>query len=101
MLVVLFIFIFAFGSFVKPQPCFCIFRLTSLTSLSFQHGIGVPSLSVVFNEILKLVHYAKCTNVTFFRIGTCGGLGKLISVKLCLKGFYKHTKKNDIFITED
>ncbi|CAC5411403.1 udp [Mytilus coruscus] len=40
-----------------------------------KHGIGIPSLSVVFNEILKLVHYAKCTDVTFFRIGTCGGVG--------------------------
>lgn len=43
--------------------------------LAVSHGIGIPSLSVVFNEILKLVHYAKCTDVTFFRIGTCGGVG--------------------------
>lgn len=43
--------------------------------LSVSHGIGIPSLSVVFNEIIKLVHYAKCKDVEFFRIGTCGGLG--------------------------
>lgn len=27
------------------------------------------------HEIIKLVYYAKCTNVVFFRIGTSGGIG--------------------------
>jgi len=43
--------------------------------LFVNHGIGCPSLSVVLNEIIKLIHYAECKDVTFFRIGTCGGLG--------------------------
>ena len=41
----------------------------------FQHGIGVPSMSVVLLEVFKLLHYAGCTDVTFFRLGTSGGLG--------------------------
>lgn len=43
--------------------------------LFVNHGIGCPSLSVVLNEIIKLIHYAGCEDVTFFRVGTCGGLG--------------------------
>lgn len=43
--------------------------------LFVNHGIGCPSLSVVLNEIIKLIHYAGCKDVTFFRVGTCGGLG--------------------------
>lgn len=44
-----------------------------------KHGIGVNSLSVVMNELLKLLYHASATDVTFFRIGTCGGLGKLVT----------------------
>nr|XP_039254524.1 uridine phosphorylase 1-like [Styela clava] len=44
--------------------------------LSVSHGIGQASLSVVLNEILKLLHYAKCNkDVIFIRIGSSGGLG--------------------------
>ncbi|KAL4228888.1 Uridine phosphorylase 1 [Mactra antiquata] len=43
--------------------------------LSVSHGIGIPSLSIIFQEIVKLVHYAGCQDVVFFRIGTSGGLG--------------------------
>lgn len=50
-------------------------HLVTFVVFFFQHGIGIPSLSVVFNEIIKLVYYAKCKDVEFFRIGTCGGLG--------------------------
>ena len=46
--------------------------------LFVNHGIGCPSLSILLNEILKLLHYADCTDVTFFRIGTCGGIGEFI-----------------------
>lgn len=45
--------------------------------LFVNHGIGCPSLSVVLNEIIKLIHYAGCKDVEFFRVGTCGGLGNL------------------------
>lgn len=52
---------------------YCVYKAGPILSVS--HGIGMPSLSVVFNEIVKLMHYAKCRDVTFFRIGTCGGVG--------------------------
>ena len=41
----------------------------------FQHGMGGPSLSIMIIEIIKLLHYANAKNVTFFRLGTSGGLG--------------------------
>ncbi|KAK7471393.1 hypothetical protein BaRGS_00035945 [Batillaria attramentaria] len=43
--------------------------------LSVSHGMGSPSLSIIFHEIYKLVHHAGCSDVVFFRIGTSGGLG--------------------------
>ncbi|RUS74016.1 hypothetical protein EGW08_018215 [Elysia chlorotica] len=43
--------------------------------LSVSHGMGVPSLSILFHEIVKLLHHAGCSDVTFFRLGTSGGLG--------------------------
>jgi uridine phosphorylase len=39
------------------------------------HGMGCPSLSILLNEIMKLIFYAGCKDVTFFRIGTSGGIG--------------------------
>jgi len=41
------------------------------------HGIGMDSISVCLNEILKLLHYSKCdpNRVRFLRCGTSGGLG--------------------------
>ncbi|XP_048237739.1 uridine phosphorylase 1-like [Haliotis rufescens] len=43
--------------------------------LSVSHGIGIPSLSIIMHEILKLLQHAECSGVTLFRIGTSGGLG--------------------------
>ncbi|XP_041372109.1 uridine phosphorylase 2-like [Gigantopelta aegis] len=43
--------------------------------LSVSHGMGIPSLSIIFHEIVKLLHHAGSSGVTFFRIGTSGGLG--------------------------
>ena len=43
--------------------------------LSVNHGIGCPSMSILLHEMIKLVNYAGCKDVTFFRIGTCGGIG--------------------------
>lgn len=37
--------------------------------------MGVPSLSIMLNEMFKLLHYADVTDVTFIRIGTSGGVG--------------------------
>lgn len=43
--------------------------------LSFQHGMGIPSISIMLHELIKLLHYAKCSNITIIRIGTSGGIG--------------------------
>ena len=50
-----------------------------LTSLCFvlQHGMGVPSIAIMLNELIKLLHHAQCTDVTIIRIGTSGGIGKI------------------------
>ncbi|XP_052804329.1 uridine phosphorylase 2-like isoform X2 [Mya arenaria] len=43
--------------------------------LSVSHGMGIPSLSIVFHEVLKMLYHADCKDVKFFRLGTSGGLG--------------------------
>lgn len=40
-----------------------------------QHGMGVPSVSILLHEVIKLMYHAKVKNPIFFRIGTCGGIG--------------------------
>ncbi len=44
--------------------------------LSVSHGIGVPSISVLLHEVVKLLRHAGVApgNLTFFRVGTSGGL---------------------------
>ena len=37
--------------------------------------MGVPSLSILLHEIFKLLWHAGVEDATFFRIGTCGGIG--------------------------
>lgn len=37
--------------------------------------MGAPSLSILLHELMKLIKYAKCTDVVFLRLGTSGGLG--------------------------
>ncbi|KJH47458.1 uridine phosphorylase [Dictyocaulus viviparus] len=43
--------------------------------LWINHGMGTPSLSIMLVETLKLMHHAKAKDVTFFRLGTSGGVG--------------------------
>uniref|UniRef100_A0A8C7EG93 Uridine phosphorylase n=1 Tax=Nothoprocta perdicaria TaxID=30464 RepID=A0A8C7EG93_NOTPE len=43
--------------------------------LSVSHGMGIPSISIMLHELIKLLHHAKCSNVTIIRIGTSGGIG--------------------------
>ncbi|KAH3702955.1 uridine phosphorylase 2-like [Dreissena polymorpha] len=43
--------------------------------LSVSHGMGIPSMSIVFHEVLKLLYHACCKDVKLFRLGTSGGLG--------------------------
>lgn len=37
--------------------------------------MGVPSLTILLHEIIKLMYHAKVKDPIFFRIGTCGGIG--------------------------
>ncbi|XP_043930699.1 uridine phosphorylase 2 isoform X1 [Protopterus annectens] len=43
--------------------------------LSISHGMGIPSISIMLHELIKLLHHARCRNVTIIRIGTSGGVG--------------------------
>ncbi|KAM3873353.1 uridine phosphorylase 1 [Diretmus argenteus] len=43
--------------------------------LSVSHGMGIPSISIMLHELIKLLHHACCTDVTVIRIGTSGGIG--------------------------
>ncbi|XP_063285705.1 uridine phosphorylase 2 isoform X2 [Pelobates fuscus] len=43
--------------------------------LSISHGMGIPSISIMLHELIKLLHHAKCRDVTLIRIGTSGGIG--------------------------
>ncbi|XP_013880376.1 uridine phosphorylase 1 isoform X1 [Austrofundulus limnaeus] len=43
--------------------------------LSVSHGMGIPSIAIMLHELIKLLHYARCTDVTIIRIGTSGGIG--------------------------
>ncbi|XP_066524535.1 uridine phosphorylase 1-like isoform X2 [Hoplias malabaricus] len=43
--------------------------------LSVSHGIGVPSMSVMMHELIKLLQYAQCSDIIVVRLGTSGGIG--------------------------
>ncbi|KAF7669434.1 hypothetical protein LDENG_00186170 [Lucifuga dentata] len=43
--------------------------------LSVSHGMGIPSISIMLHELIKLLYHAHCTDVTIIRIGTSGGIG--------------------------
>jgi len=42
--------------------------------LCVNHGMGKPSLSILLHEITKLLERANASDVTYIRLGTCGGL---------------------------
>ncbi|XP_013793427.2 uridine phosphorylase 2-like [Limulus polyphemus] len=37
--------------------------------------MGIPSLSIMLHEVIKLMYHARCKDVIFIRLGTCGGIG--------------------------
>lgn len=43
--------------------------------LAISHGMGIPSISIMLHELIKLLYHSKCTDVTIIRIGTSGGIG--------------------------
>lgn len=52
---------------------YCMFKTGLVLSLS--HGMGIPSISIMLHELIKLLHHARCCDVTIIRIGTSGGIG--------------------------
>lgn len=65
---------------------FCMFKIGPVLSVS--HGMGIPSISIVLHEIIKLLYHAKCKAPIILRLGTCGGLGLepgtvVVSDKVC------------------
>ncbi|XP_012886047.1 PREDICTED: uridine phosphorylase 2 isoform X2 [Dipodomys ordii] len=40
-----------------------------------KHGMGIPSISIMLHELIKLLHHARCCDVTIIRMGTSGGIG--------------------------
>jgi len=61
--------------------------------LSVSHGIGCPSMSILLHELIKLIHYAECKNVKFFRIGTSGGIdikpGSIVLTSEAVDGMFR------------
>ena len=50
------------------------------------HGMGMPSMSILLHEVTKMLHYAKATDVTYFRLGSSGGIGEPGTVVLTTQG---------------
>lgn len=46
--------------------------------------MGVPSISIMLHELIKLLHHAQCHNVVLFRLGTSGGVGEILFVQLLI-----------------
>uniref|UniRef100_A0A4X2L693 Nucleoside phosphorylase domain-containing protein n=1 Tax=Vombatus ursinus TaxID=29139 RepID=A0A4X2L693_VOMUR len=69
----------AFGSEEDMQDIctgtdrYCMYKTGPV--LSINHGMGIPSISIMLHELIKLLYYAKCYDVTIIRIGTSGGIG--------------------------
>ncbi|KAG9468594.1 uridine phosphorylase 1 [Eleutherodactylus coqui] len=43
--------------------------------LAISHGMGIPSISIMLHELIKLLYHSRCSDVTVIRIGTSGGVG--------------------------
>ncbi|XP_030199365.1 uridine phosphorylase 2 [Gadus morhua] len=52
---------------------YCMYKVGPVLSMS--HGMGVPSISIMLHELIKLLHHAHCRDVVLFRLGTSGGVG--------------------------
>nr|XP_019582750.1 PREDICTED: uridine phosphorylase 2 isoform X2 [Rhinolophus sinicus] len=52
---------------------YCMYKIGPVLSIS--HGMGIPSISIMLHELIKLLYHAQCCDVTIIRIGTSGGIG--------------------------
>ncbi|XP_058504501.1 uridine phosphorylase 1 [Solea solea] len=61
--------------------------------LCVSHGMGIPSIAIMLHELIKLLHHARCTDVTIIRIGTSGGIGlepgTIVVTKQSLDGMFQ------------
>lgn len=58
---------------VSRTDRFSVFKVGSV--LVMNHGMGVPSVTILLHEVFKLLQYANCEDVRVIRIGTSGGIG--------------------------
>ena len=69
--------------------------------LSVSHGMGVPSLSILLHELIKLMWHAGVESPVFFRVGTCGGIGlepgTVVVTEEAVDGQLKPIHENVIF----
>ncbi|XP_067936221.1 uridine phosphorylase 1-like [Watersipora subatra] len=64
---------FELTNMTKSSDRFVLYKVGPVISAS--HGVGVPSMSVLLLELLKLLSHAEAKDVTLFRLGTSGGIG--------------------------
>ncbi len=57
----------------KSSHRFCMYKIGPVLSVS--HGMGVPSLTIMLHEIIKLLAHAGAKDPLIIRIGTSGGIG--------------------------
>lgn len=66
--------------------------------LCISHGMGVPSMSIVLHEVIKLLSHAKARDPVFFRLGTCGGVdvdpGNVVITEESLDGLLRPVFEN-------
>ncbi len=59
-------------------------------------------MSILMNELMKLVLYAGCKDITFFRMGTCGGVGSkpgtLVITEEAVDGMFR-PEYRQVFLT--
>ncbi|MFN7094399.1 MAG: hypothetical protein ACK4M7_03450 [Burkholderiales bacterium] len=63
---------FSFQPIYKTER-FHMYKIGPIIAIS--HGIGMPSLLICLNEIVKLLIHIKNFGVTFFKVGPAGGIG--------------------------
>ncbi|XP_035301908.1 uridine phosphorylase 2 isoform X1 [Cricetulus griseus] len=70
---------------------YCMFKTGPVLSIS--HGMGIPSISIMLHELIKLLHHARCCDVTIIRIGTSGGIGiapgSVVITDIAVDSFFK------------
>ncbi|KAL4688721.1 hypothetical protein H8959_004973 [Pygathrix nigripes] len=70
---------------------YCMYKTGPVLTIS--HGMGIPSISIMLHELIKLLHHAQCCDVTIIRIGTSGGIGiapgTVVITDIAVDSFFK------------